>query len=257
MQSWDDDAIVLNVRPHGDGGAVLTTLTPSHGKSAGFVYGLSKLKEKGGLEIGSIGHVYWQARLKEQMGTFRFEIEKNAAAPLLHDRARLAALQSACSLCLETLPERHASPALFAGLIGLLEALPTDHWGVSYIAWEFALLREIGFALDLSKCAVTGSEDVIYVSPRTGRGVSAEGAGEFADRLLPLPEFLKASPNMNMAGEEIDILTGLQLTGHFLERWVFVHHHAGIPAARLRLADLYATKVHGQTDSTASAAGDP
>lgn len=247
MESWDDKAIILSVRPHGEGGAILTVLTREGGKQAGYLHGLSKFKTQGGLQPGTLGHVYWQARLKEQMGTFRFEPEYNASAPVLSDRARLTALQAACALCSETLPDRHANQALFNGLAELLQNLSQDLWGVTYVAWELALLREIGFALDLSRCAVTGAGEVAYVSPKTGRGVSEEGAGDLAPRLLALPEFLKKNGNMNMAGEEVDILTGLSLTGYFLEKWVFVHHHAGIPPARLRLAELYANKVHGQT----------
>ena len=245
MESWDDNAIVLSARPHGEGGAVLTVLTEQMGKQVGYLHGISKHRERGGLQAGTQGQVYWQARLKDQMGTFRFEGDYNAAAPVLHDRLRLTALQSACALCLDTLPDRHANPGLYAGLASLLRALPQDTWGVAYVAWEIALLREIGFALDLSRCALTGAEEIAYVSPKTGRGVSAVAAGDLAPRLLALPEFLKTDPNMNMAGEDIDILTGLSLTGHFLDKWVFVHHHAGIPAARLRLAELCANKVHG------------
>lgn len=246
MEQWDDEAIVLSVRPHGEGGAILTVLTSQYGKQAGYLHGLSKFKQNGGLQTGTSGHVTWSARLSDQMGAFRFDPDYTASAVILHDRLRLTALQSACALCCETLPDRHANQALFAGLSGLLRALPQDTWGVAYVAWEIALLREVGFALDLSRCTVTGDTSIAYVSPKTGRGVSEAGAGDLAPRLLPLPEFLKQSGNMNVAGEDIDILTGLQLTGYFLDKWVFVHHTTGIPASRLRLAELYANKVHGQ-----------
>ncbi len=261
MQSWDDPAIVLSVRGHGEGGAILTVLTVHHGVYAGYIHGISKLREQGGLDVGTIGHVYWQARLKDQMGSFRFDIERTVAASLLHDRVRLTALQSACALCREVLPERHANPAVFDGLMSLITALPQDVWGVSYIVWELALLREVGFALDLSRCAVLGTEDdVAYVSPKTGRGVSVAGAGDIAPRLLSLPEFLKSQPDMALAGEVADIACGLTLTGYFLEKWVFVHHRTGIPAPRLRLASLCALKEdHGndierptRPDATAS-----
>lgn len=261
MQNWDDAAIVLSVKPYGEGGAILTVLTPHHGVYSGYIHGLSRLREQGGLDSGTLGHVYWQARLKDQMGSFRFESMRTVVAGLLHDRLRLTALQSACALCREVLPERHANAAVFDGLMELIASLPTDTWGVSYVVWEIALLREVGFALDLSRCAVLGTEgDVAYVSPKTGCGVSVQGAGDIAPRLLPLPEFLKPRPDLNVAGEAEDIVRGLALTGHFLDKWVFVHHHAGIPAPRLRLASLCALKEgHGhdierpaRPDATAS-----
>ncbi|MES2729734.1 MAG: DNA repair protein RecO [Pseudomonadota bacterium] len=247
MQSWDDEAIVLGVRPHGEGGAILNVLTPHYGAHAGYIHGLSKLREQGGLDLGASGRVYWQARLKDQMGSFRFEADRGVAASILHDRVRLTALQSACHLCHEVLPERHANRALFDGLMQLLVALPQPTWAISYIVWELALLREVGFALDLSRCAVLGTEgNIAYVSPKTGRGVSVKGAGDLAPRLLPLPEFLKSDPDLSRAGEAADIAMGLDLTGYFLDKWVFVHHHKGIPASRLRLAELCALKEgHG------------
>jgi DNA repair protein RecO (recombination protein O) len=56
------------------------------------------------------------------------------------------------------------------------------------------------------------AENLLYVSPRSGRAVSAQGAAEYRDRLFPLPPFLRDGG----AGSWADIFDGLRITGHFL-----------------------------------------
>ncbi|MBT5414921.1 MAG: DNA repair protein RecO, partial [Rhodospirillaceae bacterium] len=179
----------------------------------------------------------WRARLAEHLGTFVCEPAGSLAAALLDDALRLAALSSACAVAEAALPEREPHPAAYDGLGALLEALSGEVWAEAYIRWEIEMLRELGFGLDLSACAATGStDDLAYVSPRSGRAVSLAAGEPYRARLLTLPGFLlgRARPE-----REAEIAAGLALTGHFLERHVFHPQNRGIPAARQRLSDRF------------------
>lgn len=239
MERWNDQGIVIGVRGHGEGGAVATLLTERHGRHAGYVYGgHSSQRLRASLQPGSIAHVEWTAQSHEQLGTFNIEDAQGPNAAWLDDQAALCALQSACALLEKSAPEREPHPALFAGTSAFLELLghPRDLWGAAYVFWEMALLREMGFGLDLSKCAVTGEkENLHYVSPKTGNAVCENGAGAYKDRLLPLPGFLRGEGDITDA----DILAGLKLSGHFIEQRLFAHTTHQIPETRKRLQEFF------------------
>lgn len=233
MEVWQDHGIVLSVRRHGENGAVVSLLTHGRGRHAGYVRGVHSPKMRGVIQPGNLVDARWQSRLAHELGTFMLEPRAGGGnAAIMTNSLRLAALQSACALCDAGLPEREGHEGLFKGLLTLIEMLEGSLWAQAYIVWEIAFLKELGFSLDLSRCAAGGDDrDLMYVSPKTGRAVS-KGAGElYKERLLPLPDFLK--PGGGPAGDETgDIRSGLQLTGYFLERWAFAHHSDGVPEAR-------------------------
>ena len=232
MENWQDQAIVLSVRSHGENGAIVALLTENTGRQAGYVRGATSSKMRGTLEQGNCVDARWQARNSDSLGSLTLELSANPAARFMQDPLKLAALQSACALCDTALPEREGHAGLFHGLQALFETLESEVWGPAYIMWEIALLKELGFSLDLSTCAGRGDPATLaYVSPKTGRAVSAEQGEPYKDKLLPLPDFLKPGGS-NM--EESEIIKGLTMTGYFLEHWVFNHHTRGIPEARLR-----------------------
>lgn len=244
MELWEDQGIVLATRPHGENGAVVSLLTEGRGRHAGYVRGVHSSKNRGTLEPGNLVDAHWQSRIEGNLGSLTLELQKNAASRYMSDPLRLAALQSACALCDTALPEREGHPGLFHGLLALTEALDTELWGPAYVMWEMALLRELGFSLDLSKCAGGGDlNDLFYVSPKTGRAVSKGAGAIYKERLLVLPEFLKKNGE---DGGQDDILTGLKLTAHFLEHWVYAHHTTGMPEARLRFQARFAKYVDTQ-----------
>lgn len=235
MENWCDRGIVLSVRPHGESGAVVSLLTENYGRHAGYVRGIASAKLRGVAEPGNLVSAAWSSRVSDHLGAFVIEPERALVAPLMQDPLRLAALISACSLCDVSLPEREAHPGLFNGLLALIEALDGEVWGPAYVLWEIAFMRELGFGLELNKCAAGGDTATLaYVSPKSGRAVSAEKAEPYKDKLLPLPDFLK--PGGSAMGDE-EVLRGLEMTGHFLEHWVFAQHTRGVPEPRLRFQE--------------------
>jgi DNA repair protein RecO (recombination protein O) len=166
------------------------------------------------LQPGNRVQVSWRARLESHMGSFSVEPLRARAGDVLADPLRLAALSSVCALCAFALPEREAMPLLQVRTEALADAIADGAgWLRDYPLWELALLEATGFALDLTVCAATGATDgLLYVSPRTGRAVSAAGAGGYEDRLLPLPPVL-------LGGEATlgGVREALRTTGHFID----------------------------------------
>jgi len=241
MEIWQDQGIILAVRPHGESGAVVSILSEVHGRCAGYVRGAKSSKMRGTLEQGNVVDVRWQARDEESLGSFTFELVENFTARFLDEALKLSALQAACSLCDQGIAEKEGHAGLFHGLRALFDSMEGEIWAAAYVLWEIALLKELGFSLNLSECAGGGSvEDLMYVSPKTGCAVSAGKGEPYKDRLLMLPAFLKPGGG---AMEGADILDGLKMTGYFLEHWVFNHHSRGVPQARLLFEERFAKTV--------------
>lgn len=224
---WRDEGILLQSRTHGETSAIVEVFTAAHGRHAGVVRGGVSRKLTPILQPGNQVACDWRARLDEHIGTYRIEPITARAAPLMQDRAALAALTSICALLTFALPEREPHPKLYQGTLDLLDLLLDGTWREAYLAWEMLLLEDMGFGLDLSSCAATGSQtDLIYISPRTGRAVSRDGAGDWADRMLAMPG----------TGEITD---GLRTTGHFLETWLApALGDRPLPEARARLLSI-------------------
>jgi DNA repair protein RecO (recombination protein O) len=233
---WTDNAIVLASRPHGESATILDVMTRQYGRHLGLVRGS---KARAAMQAGNGLVVQWRARLPEQLGSFSIEMAQARAGNLMESRASLTGLNAFTAVAVAVLPERQAHPPLFDAACVLLDAMMAAgfaHWGPLYVRWEAGLLDALGFGMDLSECAATGATaDLIYVSPRTGRAVSAEGGAPYADRLLALPEFLAGSQN---APGMAETLAGLKLTGHFLLERVLKPHARPLPPARLRLDAL-------------------
>jgi len=188
---WTDQAIILSVRRHGESSAILSLLTREHGRHAGLVKGGMGKGARGSLQPGNRIHVTWKARLSEHLGQITWELDAATGTRWLDDRGRLAAVVAACARAEKALPERAPHPAAFDALAALLEHLGAESYDSLCCFWELGLLAEIGYGLDLSCCAATGStEDLIYVSPKSGRAVSRTAGEPYKDRLLPLPRFL-------------------------------------------------------------------
>ncbi|CAG0903891.1 unnamed protein product [Cyprideis torosa] len=249
MEQWTNQGIVLSARSHGEGGAVVSLLTENNGRHAGYVHGAMSSKKRGFLQAGSQVKAQWSARVSDSLGTYTLEPEAGLPDGVLDSSLKLAALLSACSLCDAALPEREGHSGLYHGFLALMDMLSNDdlgdQWGAAYVMWEISLLRELGFHLELDKCAGGGdSETLCYASPKTGRAVSKAQAAPYKEKLLLLPNFLRPHV-MREEGVEVqeDILTGLKMTGYFLEHWAFIHHAKGVPEPRVMFEERFGRSV--------------
>lgn len=233
---WADDAFVLSARAHGEAGALVELLTERRGRFAAHVAGGASRRMASVLQPGARVTAEYRARTSDHLGSAQLEPVGEGPAALFDDALALTGLAAGAAVVAAALPEREPHPGVFAAFEALSAAFAhPDVWPAVYVRFEVGLLEEMGFGLDLARCAVTGSaDDLAWVSPRTGRAVSREAGAAYADRLLRLPPFMLGSQG---GLEKGDVAAGLALTGRFLERDVFGPLNRPLPPPRVWLAE--------------------
>lgn len=235
---WTDQGIVLGVRRHGETSVILELMTREHGRHLGLVHGGRSKTLQPVLQPGNTVQATWRARLDEHLGTFQVEGLTMRAAHLMGSPLALYGLATMAHL-LRCLPERDPHPALYETLSVLVDHLDDrDLAPALFVRFELAMLAELGFGLDLSSCAATGARsDLIYVSPKSGRAVSAAAGEAYKDRLLRLPGFLIGQTRANRPRGS-DIRDGFALTDFFLHQNVFDPRGQPAPEERARFVAL-------------------
>ena len=233
---FHEEAFVLSARAHGDTGVVADLLTETHGRHAAYVAGGASRRMRPFLQPGARVVADYRARTADHLGSARLEPVGEGPSALFDDPLALTGLAAAAAVAQGALPEREPHPGAFLAFEALMSAfaLPSV-WPAVFVRFEAGLLDDLGFGLDLTRCGATGvTDDLIWVSPRTGRAVSREAGLPYADKLLPLPPFMLGA----QAGlAEGDVGAGLDLTGHFLEQFIFHPQNKPIPPARVWLVD--------------------
>ncbi|MFM9889515.1 MAG: DNA repair protein RecO [Rickettsiales bacterium] len=282
MQTLTLEAIILSVDKFGDHDAIVHLFTAEHGLLRGVVKRGLTGKHKADLQPATQVQAVWKARLPEHLGTVTLEARHSFAARVMHDKLRLASVGSMMSLLSASLAERDAHPALYQQTISFLQHVAVagnntqsnnlsfprrresplgsegdsrlrgndknSHsqllWLGEYVRLELALLELSGFGLDLSECAATGTrEELIYISPKSGRAVSREAGAPYHERMLALPEFLKASAEH--ADDLGAISAGLATTGHFIESRLLPALHRHTPPLRTHFVSLLQREATG------------
>lgn len=233
--------IVLARALHGEADLVVTLLTPG-GVWRGLAKGGVSRRQEPIWQIGNIVSARWVARLPEQLGAYSGELVRPVAAFAMLSPESLDVLRAACQLAVQALPSREPAPETFRLLLRLLAGVDIPGFALTALCrWELVLLRELGFGLDFSTSAA-GNDRLAYVSPRTGRAVTLSEAGEWAARLLPLPNFLLNDEEPSLA----DHVAALRLTGHFLARDVLAVRNLPLPPARQALYEQLALRLEEQ-----------
>ncbi|MBL0318621.1 MAG: DNA repair protein RecO [Alphaproteobacteria bacterium] len=234
----EDEAIVLSTSKYGESSAVLVMLTRDHGVFHGMVKYVHSKKNRSLYQPGNRLRIHWQARLLEHLGTISAEMVEDIASCVLGDHQAIHVLGSMAALLATALPERDPNPELFETSWALLKALKTQkRWPSSYVELEMKLLQDSGFGLDLSSCAVTEkTDDLVYISPKTGRAVSREAGKPYHDRLLPLP---RACIDISCADESQEQLReALSVMAFFLTKNIYMPRNRELPLARMRLQEM-------------------
>ena len=192
---WQDDAYVLSARVHGETGAIVELLTERRGRFAAHVAGAASRRMKPFLQPGARVVAAYRARTSDNLGSAQLEPMGEGPAALFDDPLALAGLSAAAAVAQGALPEREPHPGAFLAFEALAAAFALETiWPAVFVRFEAGLLDELGFGFDFTRCAATGVvDDLIYVSPRTGRAVSREAGEPYKDRLFPLPPFLLSS----------------------------------------------------------------
>jgi|TARA_B000000475_G_C15974925_1_gene438571 DNA repair protein RecO (recombination protein O) len=248
MPEWNDLGIVLSAKKYGEKGLVINILTENHGRYLGWLNYYKNKSVLADVQPGNLVNVFWKSRLIEQMGKFKIELISSVSGKIFDEKLKLQALNSMCSILEKVLPERQSYSEIFnasnafINLLTLQDQRKNDHWIEGYVKWEIGVLSSIGFSLDLERCAVTGAKTNLYfVSPKTGKAVSKEGAGKHAPKLLLLPFFL--------GGEKVigsnfykEILAGLNITSYFFKNKLLLSINTNkainLPKPRIRFVEL-------------------
>ena len=232
---WKDTGLILGVRKHGETSAIIEVMTEHHGRHLGLVRGGRSSRMRPLLQPGNSVSLVWRARLEEHLGMFQAEAEELRAARLMETPLGIHGLQTLAAH-LRLLPERDGHQGLYRAALVLLDHFDEPHKAARLmIRFELALLEELGFGLDLERCASTGQRhDLAYVSPKSGRAVSREAGAPWRDRMLALPYFLQretASPAPSSSLEE-QLQAGFALTRYFLDRDVYMPRGIEAPETR-------------------------
>lgn len=240
MHQWSDEALILAVDKFGDYDAIVHLFTPSQGLARGVVKRGFTSKQRPDMQPGTLVVANWKARLEQHMGTITLEAKHSYAARVMADPLKLAAVGSAMSLLRTTLAEHDPHPELYHAVHHFLQHVAAGEnkliWLSEYVRLELTLLELAGFGLDLSECAATGSTDeLVYVSPKSGRAVSRTAGAPYHERMLVLPDFIRE----NDAADSLDeVAQGLALTGQFLETRLLPELHRHAPPLRGHFASL-------------------
>ncbi|MTI17402.1 DNA repair protein RecO [Rhodobacteraceae bacterium RKSG542] len=229
---WSSEGIVIGSRKQGDSNLLLEVLTPDRGRCYGLVRGGRSRRQQPALQLGNQLTLTWRARLEEHLGNFSIEPMNLRAANLMQSAFGIHGLQTLCAL-LHLLPERDPHPALYHALDVILDHMEAPEIAsVLMVRFELQLLNELGFGLDLKKCAATGTqEELIWVSPRSGRAVCRQAGQPYAAKLLPLPPFMK-NTQLTATANAQDLKNAFELTGFFLFKYIFEPRNIIWPSAR-------------------------
>jgi DNA repair protein RecO (recombination protein O) len=227
---WSERGLILGLKKHGETSVILELMTRAHGRHLGVVRGGRSKTMQPVLQPGNEVEAVWRARLEEHLGLYAVEAATLRTDLLLSSPQSLHGVNWLAAL-LRLLPERDPHPHLFDKARVLLGQIATPLAPALFVHFELALLAELGFGLDLSECAATGSRDnLIYVSPKSGRAVSAEAGAPWAAKLLLLPKFLSEAPGAPASGQAIR--DGFRLTEYFLMRDILAPRGKNLPNSR-------------------------
>ena len=245
MPEWNDQGIVLSVRKYGEKGLITDILTKEHGRHLGWISNNKNVLSI--VQPGNLVDVFWKSRLVEQMGNYKIELISSISGKTFDNKFKLQAIISLCSLLEKILPERQSYPEVFKATEAFLNLLLIDNssenfWIEGYVKWEIGILSSIGFSLNFEECAVTGKKyNLYFVSPKTGKAVSKEGAGKFAPKLLLLPFFLGGAEVIGSNFYQ-EILAGLNITTYFFKNKLLLsindYKNNYLPSARNRFIEM-------------------
>lgn len=232
---WQDQGIVLRAKRHGESSWILSLMTHDHGRHVGMMR--VSAKNQIILQAGNLVQATWTARLPDHLGSWQLELISSPLARIMNNPLKLMALTALIQLLDQILAERHPYPLIYQALVVFINHIQREEsiWLRDYIVFELMILEQLGYGLDLSKCAATGrTDDLVYVSPKSGCAVSREVGQPYHDRMLTLPAFLIQDVPMTQQ----DLIDALNLTAYFLSTHFFPE---GLPESRGRLGQQIAS----------------
>ena len=213
----DDEGIIIKKKKYRESSLLISFFSLNHGINSGLVKGVLK-KDFGTYEIGNKVYIKSSFRLDEQLWNCKFELIKNNSVNYFDNQNKLNTLLTICSIIDLSLPKNNPQIKIYNKTIDLMEDLLSKGWAVKYIFWELFLLSELGYGLDLEKCVVSGKkENLIYISPKSGKAVSKTEGEKYKNKLFNLPKFLI---NKNVKPTNDSLKQAISLTGFFIDKFL-------------------------------------
>lgn len=250
MIEWQSQAIILGTKRFGENKLIVSLLTEEHGVVNGIMRQTKASRLQGTTQLGNRVHIHWKARLEEHLGYLSLDLVESLAGRLISNHAKLLCLSTATCLTLGVFPERHPYPGIYQEISTLLESLKQDDWKESYVHFEHRVLQEMGFALKLEECCISGStEELAYVSPKTGRAVTKEHGAPYHEKLLALPAFLLEKEKTAESFQ--DLAQGFHLMGYFFQTHMMEHAYGKFMRVRGQLLTALEKTMQEETRTNA------
>lgn len=243
-----DEGFVLSAKKYGEKALIVTLLTKSKGKLSGYISDGTTPKLRGLFQTGNKLFFEASARLEENLHRlFRLELLEPNAVMMMSDIKRLEVMTAVIPMMQRLLNENEEVPLLYQTAANFFNSQSTKEMLTHYAFFEFYCLDYLGIGLSLDCCAMTGkTEDLAYVSPRSGKAVCKEIGLPYAERLFAYPHFI-VDKNTSPTYEEI--FNVLKMTEFFLKERFFKFHNIVEPKSRSLLIH-YAEKE--DTDAIAA-----
>lgn len=230
---FKDEGYIVALRKYGENSLIVTVVTKQHGLLCGFVRGAVSKKNLGIYQLGNLINVDCYARVEENMLSLKCELLMPIAVNFMNDAAKLAALSGLCSLCVACLPENENLERFYYYIESFFQLINEPNWRVHYAFFEFYLLEYLGIGLDLRECADTGTtENLAYVSPKSGKAVCAESGAPYKSKLFMYPHFIV---DKNYSPDNAEVADLLKMTEFFLNKNFFQIHNLKFPPNRASL----------------------
>ncbi|MGN0929721.1 MAG: DNA repair protein RecO [Alphaproteobacteria bacterium] len=241
---WEDKGILIAIKKFGETDQIATFITSEHGLSNGLIKGGISKKQKPYLQIGNLFNIIWKSRLEEQLGFFSFDPVDILGTMFFDNPLKLQLLSSLCSILYDAVSENQNYHELFIQTKLLIDNLKTTQKDtqllLQYITWEKNLLGFIGFALNLDKCNATGvTENLCYISPKTGHAICKSAGEPYKDKLLPFPKIWQKENELYL--NEVcfsDLKEALEILSFFLEQRIYFEKNKPFPFIRKGLENL-------------------
>ena len=146
---WQDEGFLLSKNNFDENSIIIEAFTLHHGKYNGIVYGGSSRKQKRNFQIGNKILLNWKSKGQNKSGYFNIELIEAISPLFFDDKKRSICILAATSFLKILLPERQINKKIYNSFEKMLNNLKSDNWINLYIHWELALIKQLGFEINL------------------------------------------------------------------------------------------------------------
>jgi len=206
---WKDEGYLLSKNNFNENSIIIEAFTIEHGKYTGIVYGGSSSKHKKKIQIGNKILLNWKSKGENRPGYFDIELIEAVSPKYFDDKKRSISILAATSILKILLPERQINKKIYYSFDCFIENLSSQNWIKSYILWEFALIKELGF-------------EVVFIN--NNKFIEINGKN------LPVPEIIVDSVIKNLSNDAFR--EALSFNKNLIMEYFIIPNKLKLPTAR-------------------------